>query len=68
MDNIQSQIKALYAFSHAKSRLAIKNLLIRSITEDTVSDQYRNEHPSINWMVAEDMLGIIPLVGLMIAV
>lgn len=60
--------EALYAFSHNESRLAIKDYLIRSIREDTVSDQYQNEHPRINRMVAEDILGIIPLVSLMIAV
>lgn len=60
--------EALYAFSHNESRLAIKDYLVRSIREDTVSDQYQNEHPRINWMVAEDILGMIPLVSLMIAV
>ena len=60
--------EAFYAFSHNESRLAIKEYLIRSITEDTISDQYNNEHPSINWMAAEEMLGLIPLLGLMIAV
>lgn len=60
--------EAFYAFSHNESRLAIKEYLIRSITEETISVQYNNEHPSLNWMVAEEMLGIIPLIGLMIAV
>lgn len=60
--------EAFWAFSDQKARWAIKEYLLRSIREDTVSDQYRSEHPGINWMVAEDVLGIIPFVGLMIAV
>lgn len=59
--------EALYAFSHEASRSAIKNYLVRSIKDDTVSEQYNNDHPTINWMVAEDIMGIIPLIGLMIA-
>ena len=59
--------ETLYAFSHVESRLAIKDYLVRSITEDTISDQYCNDHPTINWMVAEDILGIIPLVGFLLA-
>lgn len=60
--------EAFNAFSHNESRLAIKNYLIRSITEDTISEQYSSEHPTINWMVAEDMLGIIPLISFLVAV
>ena len=60
--------EALYAFSHKESRSAIKDYLIRSIKDETISEQYNCEHPSINWMVAEDILGIIPLIGLMVAV
>lgn len=60
--------EVLYAFSHTDSRLAIRDYLVRSIREETISDQYQNERPRINWMAAEDMLGIIPLVSLMIAV
>lgn len=60
--------EAFYAFSHNGSRLAIKNYLIRSITEDTISEQYHNNHPTTNWMVAEDMLGIIPLISFLVAV
>lgn len=59
--------EAFYAFSHEASRSAIKDYLIRSIKDDTVSKQYSNEHPTINWMVAEDIMGILPLIGLMIA-
>lgn len=60
--------EAFYAFSHNESRLAIKNYLIRSITEDTISEQYNNDHPTINWMVAEDILGIIPMISFLVAV
>ena len=60
--------EAFYAFSHNESRAAIKECLTRSITDDTISTQYSNDHPTINWMVAEDILGIIPLIGLKIAV
>ena len=59
--------EALYAFSHEASRAAIKDYLLRSVKDDTISDQYYNDHPTINWMVAEDIMGIIPLIGLMIA-
>ena len=60
--------EAFCAFSHGKSRMAIKACLLRSIKDDTISEQYGGEHPGINWMVAEDVLGILPLVGFMIAV
>ena len=59
--------EALYAFSYEASRFAIKNYLVRSIKDDTISEQYSDGHPAINWMVAEDIMGIIPLIGLMIA-
>lgn len=59
--------EALYAFSHNKSRLAIKDYLIRSIKDDTISEQYSDDHPTINWMVAEDIMGIIPLISLLVA-
>ena len=36
--------EALYAFSHNESRLAIKNYLVRSISDETISDQYNHEH------------------------
>ena len=58
--------EALYAFSHEASRAAIKDYLLRSVKDDTISEQYNNNHPTINWMVAEDIMGIIPLIGLMI--
>ena len=60
--------EAFWAFSDQKAQRAIKEYLLRSIREDTVSAQYSSEHPGINWMVAEEVLGIIPFVGLMIAV
>lgn len=59
--------ESLYAFSHEASRAAIKDYLLRSVKDDTISEQYNNDHPTINWMVAEDIMGIIPLIGLMIA-
>lgn len=59
--------EALYAFSHEASRAAIKDYLLRSVKDDTISEQYNNNHPTINWMVAEDIMGVIPLIGLMIA-
>ena len=59
--------EALYAFSHEASRAAIKDYLLRSVKDDTISDQYYNDHPTINLMVVEDIMGIIPLIGLMIA-
>lgn len=60
--------EAFYAFSHNESRTAIKDYLIRSIKDDTISEQYNNDHPTINWMVAEDIMGIIPSIGLLVAV
>ena len=59
--------EALYAFSHEASRAAIKDYLLRSVKDDTISEQYNSNHSTINCMVAEDILGIIPLIGLMIA-
>ena len=59
--------EALYAFSHEVSRSAIKNYLVRSIKDDTISEQYNNDHPTLNWMVAEDIMGIIPLIGFLVA-
>ena len=55
--------EALYAFTHEASRSAIKNYLVRSIKDDTISEQYNNNHPTINWMVAEDIMVIIPLIS-----
>lgn len=60
--------EAFYAFSHNESRTAIKDYLVRSIKYDTISEQYNNDHPTINWMVVEDIMGIIPLMGLLVAV
>lgn len=59
--------EAFYAFSHEASRSAIMDCLSRSIKEDTISKQYSDNHPTINCMVAEDIFGIIPLIGLMFA-
>lgn len=59
--------EALYAFSYEASRAVIKDHLLRSVKDDTISEQYNNDHPTINWMVAEDIMGIIPSIGLMIA-
>lgn len=60
--------EAFYAFSHDESRLAIRDFLIRSIHEDTISEEYSNGHPDINWMVAEDMIAFAPIIGLVIAI
>ena len=59
--------EALYDFSHEASRAAIKDYLLRSVKDDTISEQYKSNHSTIKCMVAEDILGIIPLIGLMIA-
>lgn len=60
--------EAFYAFSHNESRSAVNDYLARSIKDDTISDQYSNNPPTINWMVAEDIMGIIPIISLLIAV
>ena len=60
--------EAFYAFSHEESRSAIRVFLIRSIHDDTISEEYRNSHPDINWMVAEDMIAFAPILGLFIAI
>lgn len=60
--------EAFYAFSHNESRSAINDFLVRSIKDDTISEQYSDGHPTVNWMVAEDMLGIIPLISFLVAV
>ena len=60
--------EAFHAFSHNESRSAINDFLVRSIKDDTISEQYSDGHPTVNWMVAEDMLGIIPLISFLVAV
>ena len=60
--------EAFYAFSHEEARSAIRVFLIRSIHDDTISEEYRNSHPDINWMVAEDMIAFAPIIGLVIAI
>ena len=60
--------EAFYAFSHDESRSAIMDFLIHSIHEDTISEEYSNSHPDINWMVAEDMIAFAPVLGLVIAI
>ena len=40
--------EVFYAFSHDESRSAIRELLLRSIHEDTISEEFRNIHPYIN--------------------
>lgn len=60
--------EALYAFSHEESRLLIKDYLICSIHEDTISEDYRNSHSDIHWMVAEDMIALAPVLGILLAV
>ena len=60
--------EAFYAFSHDESRLAIRDYLISSIHEDTISKEYRNGHHDINWMVAEDMIALAPVLGFVIAI
>lgn len=59
--------EAYYAFSLYASRTAIKACLIRSIREETISDQYATEsNTKLNF--PDEMLGFIPLLGLLIAV
>jgi len=60
--------EAFYAFSHNESRMAIKDYFVRSIKDDTISEQYNNYHPAINRIVAEDIMSVIPFLGLLIAV
>ena len=37
--------ESLYAFLHEASRAAIKDYLLRSVKDDTISEQYNNNHP-----------------------
>ena len=67
-DKVFISWEAFYAFSHEESRSAIRVFLIRSIHDDTISEEYRNSHPDINWMVAEDMIAFAPILGLVIAI
>lgn len=60
--------EAFYAFSHEESRSAIRAFLIRSIHEDTISEEFRNGHHDMNCMVAEDMIAFVPILGLVIAI
>lgn len=60
--------EAFYAFSHEESRSAIRDFLIRSIHKDTISEEYSNRHPNINWMVAEDLITLSPILGFVITI
>ena len=60
--------ESFYAFSHAASREAIREFLQGTIADDTISSQYRNSHPYIDWMVAEDILIVLPFVSLFTAI
>lgn len=60
--------EALYAFSHEASRRAIRDFLIGTIKEETISETYHLSHPHIDWLVAEDMLAFAPVLGLLIAI
>lgn len=41
--------EALYDFSHEVSRAAIKDYLLRSVKDDTISEQYNSNHSTINY-------------------
>ena len=56
------------AFSHSQSRAVIREYLKGTIANDTISAEYRNNNPCINWKVAEDILSVIPLLGVIAAV
>ena len=56
------------AFSHSQSREVIMEYLKGTIANDTVSTEYRNNNPYIDWKVAEDILSVIPLLGILTAV
>ena len=60
--------EAFCAFSHEESCIAIAELLQRSIKEDTISEQYRQTHQDMNWMVAEDFMSFVPFLGLLMAI
>ncbi|MGM9778999.1 MAG: hypothetical protein ACI3ZD_11800 [Prevotella sp.] len=60
--------EAFYAFSHDESRSAIRDFLIRSIQEDTICEEYSNGHHNINWMVAEDLIALSPVLGFVITI
>lgn len=60
--------EAFYAFSHEESRLAIHDFLVCSIHDDTISKEYRNNHPCIDWLVAEDMIAFAPFLGVFLAI
>lgn len=56
--------EAFYAFTRAESRRIIEAFLKSTIVNDTVSTEYRTEHPSLR-MVAEDLLTVIPALPLL---
>lgn len=56
------------AFSNSQSREVIREYLKGTIANDTVSTEYRNNNPYIDWKVAEDILSVIPLLGILTAV
>lgn len=60
--------EAFFAFSHEESRSAIRNFLINSINKDTISNEYMCSRSDINLMVAEDIIALAPILGLLIAI
>ncbi|MGN0036015.1 MAG: hypothetical protein ACI36X_02185 [Bacteroidaceae bacterium] len=59
--------EAFYAFSHEESRRAIKDFLIDSIREDSISEQYKTLH-LVHRMAAEDLLAFAPVLGFFMAI
>ena len=57
--------EAFYAFSHEASRITITNYLMHSMKNDTISKQYKNL-PTTNMIAAEDIMGFIPFVCLLL--
>ena len=60
--------EALYAFSHETSRRAIRDFLIGTIKEETISETYRPDHPHTDWMAAEEIIAFAPFLGLLMAI
>ena len=64
----KSWCKSLTAFANGIGIKLVWVISDDSIHEDTISEEFRNGLPDMNWMVAEDMIAFAPILGLFIAI
>ena len=51
----KSWCKSVSAFANGIGGKLVWGIADDSIHKDTISEKFRNRHPDINWLVAEDM-------------